>query len=195
MKEEQIVNSARTLFLKYGIKKVSMDEIAKNAGVTKKTVYSYFGSKADLINFFIKEELNNMKKIVEEYQNKNNNFLENVHQGLYKMLTYKEESFFINLLIKEQDSFNVKMLKDSLKNVDGEIKNFIKQILLQAKDDGYIEVKNIDITTFLIYKMYIALMFEWDEEFKKLNDKEIADNILHILKNGIIKKNNKKKGS
>lgn len=195
MKEEQIVNSARTLFLKYGIKKVSMDEIAKNAGVTKKTVYSYFGSKADLINFFIKEELNNMKKIVEEYQNKSNNFLENVHQGLYKMLTYKEESFFINLLIKEQDSFNVKMLKDSLKNVDGEIKNFIKQILLQAKDDGYIEVKNIDITTFLIYKMYIALMFEWDEEFKKLNDKEIADNILHILKNGIIKKNNKKKGS
>lgn len=195
MKEEQIVNSARTLFLKYGIKKVSMDEIAKNAGVTKKTVYSYFGSKADLINFFIKEELNNMKKIVEEYQNKSNNFLENVHQGLYKMLTYKEESFFINLLIKEQDSFNVKMLKDSLKNVDGEIKNFIKQILLQAKDDGYIEVKNIDITTFLIYKMYIALMFEWDEEFKKLNDKEIADNILHILKNGIITKNNKKKGS
>ena len=77
MKEEQIVNSARTLFLKYGIKKVSMDEIAKNAGVTKKTVYSYFGSKADLINFFIKEELNNMKKIVEEYQNKSNNFLEN----------------------------------------------------------------------------------------------------------------------
>lgn len=195
MKEEQIVNSARTLFLKYGIKKVSMDEIAKNAGVTKKTVYSYFGSKADLINFFIKEELNNMKKIVEEYQNKSNNFLENVHQGLYKMLTYKEESLFINLLIKEQDSFNVKMLKDSLKNVDGEIKNFIKQILLQAKDDGYIEVKNIDITTFLIYKMYIALMFEWDEEFKKLNDKEIADNILHILKNGIITKNNKKKGS
>lgn len=195
MKEEQIVNSARTLFLKYGIKKVSMDEIAKNAGVTKKTVYSYFGSKADLINFFIKEELNNMKKIVEEYQNKSNNFLENVHQGLYKMLTYKEESFFINLLIKEQDSFNVKMLKDSLKNVDGEIKNFIKQILLQAKDDGYIEVKNIDITTFLIYKMYIALMFEWDEEFKKLNDKEIADNILYILKNGIITKNNKKKGS
>lgn len=195
MKEEQIVNSARTLFLKYGIKKVSMDEIAKNAGVTKKTVYSYFGSKADLINFFIKEELNNMKKIVEEYQNKSNNFLENVHQGLYKMLTYKEESFFINLLIKEQDSFNVKILKDSLKNVDGEIKNFIKQILLQAKDDGYIEVKNIDITTFLIYKMYIALMFEWDEEFKKLNDKEIADNILHILKNGIITKNNKKKGS
>ncbi|MBR3162771.1 MAG: TetR/AcrR family transcriptional regulator [Clostridia bacterium] len=188
MKEEQIVSSARTLFLKYGIKKVSMDEIAKNAGVTKKTVYSYFGSKADLINFFIKEELNNMKKIVEEYQNNSNDFLEKVHQGLYKMLTYKKESFFINLIIKEQDSFNVKMLKESLKSVDGEIKNFIKQILLQAKNDGYIEVKNIDITTFLIYKMYIALMFEWDEEFKKLNDKEIADNILHILKNGIITK-------
>ena len=187
MKEEQIVSSARTLFLKYGIKKVSMDEIAKNAGVTKKTVYSYFGSKADLINFFIKEELNNVFP-VDKSKFCTNDFLEKVHQGLYKMLTYKKESFFINLIIKEQDSFNVKMLKESLKSVDGEIKNFIKQILLQAKNDGYIEVKNIDITTFLIYKMYIALMFEWDEEFKKLNDKEIADNILHILKNGIITK-------
>ena len=41
MKEELIVNSARELFKSYGIKKVSMNEIAKKAGVTKKTVYSY----------------------------------------------------------------------------------------------------------------------------------------------------------
>ena len=33
--------------------------------------------------------------------------------------------------------------------------------------------------------MYIALMFEWDEQYTKLNDKEIADNILQILKNGL----------
>ena len=182
MKETQIVNSARELFTKYGIKKVSMDEIAKNAGVTKKTVYSYFPSKADLINYFIKEELRNMKQIVEEYESKNQDFFDNVHQGLYKMLKYKKNSFFLNLLIKESESFDVKILKDSLNKVDKEMKDFIKQILTKAKEKGYIKVQNIDVTTFLIYKMYIALMFEWDEEYKELNDKEIADNILQILK-------------
>ena len=185
MKEEQIVNSARELFKKYGIKKVSMDEIAKNAGVTKKTVYSYFASKAELINFFIKEELNNMKKIVEEYEDDNNDFFENVHEGLYKILTYKKNSFFLNIIINDTESFDIKELRNSLKEVDNQIKKFIKEILQKAKDKGHIQVQNIDITTFLIYKMYFALIFEWDEELKKLSDKEIADNILHILRNGI----------
>ena len=185
LKEDQIVNSARELFKKYGIQKVSMDEIAKNAGVTKKTVYSYFGSKAELINYFIKEELTNMKKIVEKYENNNQDFFENVNQGLYEMLTYKEESFFLNLIEKDSEAFNVKILRDSIKNVDKEIKDYIKQILTKAKEKGYIEFKNIEVTTFLIYKMYFALMFEWNDEYKELNDKEIADNILQILRNGL----------
>ena len=185
MKEERIINSARELFIKYGIKKVSMNEIAKNAGVTKKTVYSYFVNKADLINYFIKDELNNMRHIVEEYADKNEDFFENVHQGLFRLLTYKKNSFFLNILINNTESFDVKILKDSLNKVDKEIKDFIKQILIKAKEKGCIEVQNIDITTFLIYKMYIALMFEWDEQYTKLNDKEIADNILQILKNGL----------
>ena len=69
--------------------------------------------------------------------------------------------------------------------VDGEIKRFIKGILEKAMKLGYIDVQNIEVTTFLIYKMYIALMFEWDEDSVKLNDKEIADNVLQILRYGL----------
>jgi len=36
--KDVIINSARNLFSKYGYKKVSMDEIANDANVTKKTV-------------------------------------------------------------------------------------------------------------------------------------------------------------
>ena len=39
MKNEQIIAAARRLFNRYGFKKVSMDEIAREAGVTKKTIY------------------------------------------------------------------------------------------------------------------------------------------------------------
>ena len=35
-KKEEVINAARDLFTKYGYKKVSMDEIAKEANVTKK---------------------------------------------------------------------------------------------------------------------------------------------------------------
>ena len=70
MKEEQILASAKSLFTKYGFKKVSMDEIASDAGVTKKTVYTYFSSKEELLKYCIKEELENMRKIIENVESK-----------------------------------------------------------------------------------------------------------------------------
>ena len=53
MKKEQIIAAARKLFTKYGYKKVSMDEIAREANVSKKTVYAYFKDKEELLKFFI----------------------------------------------------------------------------------------------------------------------------------------------
>ena len=39
-KKEIVIQTARELFTKYGYKKVSMDEIAKESNVTKKTIYT-----------------------------------------------------------------------------------------------------------------------------------------------------------
>ena len=49
MKQEQILKAAKELFTKYAFKKVSMDEIASVTGVTKKTVFSYFSRKEELL--------------------------------------------------------------------------------------------------------------------------------------------------
>ena len=71
MKQEQIIEAARRLFHQFGFKKVSMDEIAKEAGVTKRTIYMYFESKEELLKYFIQEEIKNMKDIVEGVESKN----------------------------------------------------------------------------------------------------------------------------
>ncbi|WP_350431398.1 TetR/AcrR family transcriptional regulator [Shewanella sp. H8] len=47
-KRAQILESAMELFGEQGFPNTSMDEVAKHAGVSKQTVYSYFGSKDDL---------------------------------------------------------------------------------------------------------------------------------------------------
>ena len=53
-KKETVINTARELFTKYGYKKASMDEIAKEANVTKKTIYSYFKDKDSMFSYFIR---------------------------------------------------------------------------------------------------------------------------------------------
>ncbi|MCQ6280274.1 TetR/AcrR family transcriptional regulator [Bacillus sp. EB600] len=46
--KEVILHTATFLFLQNGFQKVSVDEIAKEAGMTKATVYYYFETKAEL---------------------------------------------------------------------------------------------------------------------------------------------------
>ena len=85
-------------------------------------------------------------------------------------------------------SQKIEQLKENLKIIDKEIQDYIKKELKLAIEKNKIEVKNIDIMTFLIYKMYIALMIDWNEDYQQLDEKEIADNILNFLVNGLKRK-------
>ena len=47
-KAESVLSAAKRAFLSAGFGAVSMDTIAREAGVSKATVYAHFGSKEDL---------------------------------------------------------------------------------------------------------------------------------------------------
>ena len=192
MKEEQIINAARELFKNYGFKKVSMDEIARKAGVTKRTVYKYFASKQDLLKFFINEELINMKKIIEDTEKKNSDFFECVHECIFRLLQYKHKRKFLKVIFEEAEVLKDEKITKEISVIDEQIQKYIKEKLKYAVKEKYIDVENIDIAAFLIYKMYIALMFDWSETYKKLDDKVIADSILKFVLNGISRKEDDK---
>ena len=48
-KKEQLEITAKELFWKHGFKKVSIDEICKKANVSRKTFYTFYSNKNDLI--------------------------------------------------------------------------------------------------------------------------------------------------
>ncbi|HZH65063.1 MAG TPA: TetR/AcrR family transcriptional regulator [Flavisolibacter sp.] len=51
--KERILVRAHELFNKYGIRSVSMDDIAAQLGMSKKTLYQYFVDKEELVNAVI----------------------------------------------------------------------------------------------------------------------------------------------
>ena len=51
--QERIVVKAHDLFLKYGIRSVSMDEIATQLGISKKTIYQFYADKDALVDSVI----------------------------------------------------------------------------------------------------------------------------------------------
>ena len=187
MKEEQIIEVARELFHKFGFKKVSMDEIAREAGVTKKTIYHYFNSKEALLEYFIQEEIQNMKTIIEEVESKNMDFFDTVNEAICKLLKYRKEKDFLNVISREAEWLKDPILVKNLALIDTQIQNYIKSKLQKAKEKGFIEFTNLDVTAFLVYKMYIALIIEWSDKDKTMDEQMIANSISEVIKRGLRK--------
>ncbi len=52
---ERIRQKADELFMKYGIRSVSMDDIANSLGASKKTLYQYFSDKDELVDAVVEQ--------------------------------------------------------------------------------------------------------------------------------------------
>ncbi|MDB5191517.1 MAG: TetR/AcrR family transcriptional regulator, partial [Segetibacter sp.] len=55
--QERIIQKAQDLFLKYGIRSVTMDEIASQLGMSKKTLYQFVADKDELVDAVAKNHI------------------------------------------------------------------------------------------------------------------------------------------
>jgi AcrR family transcriptional regulator len=55
--KERILTKATDLFLRYGIRTITMDEIAAQLGISKKTIYQFFTDKDDMVSAVIDQEI------------------------------------------------------------------------------------------------------------------------------------------
>jgi len=65
-KREKILNSAKQMFGRYGIRKTNLNEIARMARVAKATIYNYFGSKEQVYIEVLNEEVNDLMTKISE---------------------------------------------------------------------------------------------------------------------------------
>ena len=56
-KEKDIIRKVAQLYKKYGVKSITMDDVAHELGISKKTLYEYFSDKLHLVNAVIEQEI------------------------------------------------------------------------------------------------------------------------------------------
>jgi len=64
--EELILSKAKELFFNYGLKSVSMDDLASHAGVSKKTVYQFFSDKKEIVEKIVNEMTREHSRLINE---------------------------------------------------------------------------------------------------------------------------------
>lgn len=152
--KESIAQFAGAQFIQYGIKSVSMDDIAKKLGISKKTIYLSFENKKDLVRVFISQFVEIEKKDIEAMVNQAENAIEkliDIHNYSLDMLKKLSKSFMYDLFKYYRSEWELVENLHKKYMVDLFIKN-----LIQGKKEGlYTDQLNEE----LIAKLFIQSSF------------------------------------
>jgi TetR/AcrR family transcriptional regulator, cholesterol catabolism regulator len=89
----KILDKVRELYTRYGIKSITMDEVAAELGMSKKTLYQHVTDKEDLVSKFIDNEIEIRQRQICECFKAGYNAIEELF----------EISLFMNKLMREQN--------------------------------------------------------------------------------------------
>ena len=87
-KKTRIVQAADQLFKKFGIKKVTVEEICQEAGASKMTFYKYFANKIELVKYLWQQMTDDSIQKLDELDRRDIPFTEKIKI----MLKMKEEA-------------------------------------------------------------------------------------------------------
>jgi AcrR family transcriptional regulator len=84
-KNLHILEKVKRLYYRYGIKSVTMDDVAKHLCISKKTLYEYFTDKEDLVRNIVLLDHSNRNKYFQEIKNRDLNAIEELFE-IYRMI-------------------------------------------------------------------------------------------------------------
>jgi AcrR family transcriptional regulator len=169
--KDQILIKATDMFLTLGFKSVTMDEIATEMGISKKTIYKYFSNKELLIEestqLVHKEVIETIEKIVA----KNFNAIEEnfqIRRMFKEMFKYSETSPVYELKRHYPEIYQ-KVVGYQIEICEGCFRNNI----LKGISEGLYR-ENIDVENYV--KFYYTLIFSISENTALERD---ANNLEH----------------
>jgi TetR/AcrR family transcriptional regulator, cholesterol catabolism regulator len=88
--KERILSKATDLFMRYGIRSITMDEIAAQLGISKKTIYQFFTDKDDMVAAVIDHEIGSNEMECMQFRDQSENAVHHVFlamENLEEMLS------------------------------------------------------------------------------------------------------------
>ncbi len=152
MNEElkSLIEQVRSLFTKYGIKSMTMDDIARELGMSKKTLYQHVKNKDELVEYVLNDIMNEYNEHFDTILSKKFNaieFLIQVNKLVHHMIKNKNLSFEFDLKKYHPEIFR-SMRKQ---NTDKMFAMVLKNIKQGKKEELYRKNLNAE----LIAKHYV----------------------------------------
>lgn len=183
--EQLILKKATELFLKFGFKSVTMDDIANEIGISKKTIYINYENKTELVEACVNYLFEEIIKIIRSIQQQNLNPIEQTYT-IFKTVS--------DLLKDENESIEYQLRKyfPEIHQKNNSTRNSLliethTAILEKGVNDGIFR-DTIDIN--FLSKYFLTLMIyiksAQDTELGEFNTKYASTQFIELYFRGIV---------
>ncbi|APJ10355.1 TetR/AcrR family transcriptional regulator [Bacillus safensis] len=182
-RRQMILDGATKAFTQFGYKATTMDLVAKLANVGKGTIYTFFKNKEELFDEIFTSLLMEMRKIADEAMDEEKSFSENLHLALFAILEFRKNHQLTIKIFQENAELGTSAVKEMIEKMEQMIIRYIKTKVKEAIDKGDIKPCDPELTAFVMVKLYIALIFDWEKRYEPLTKEEVAESLeLYVLK-------------
>lgn len=190
MAEDQqctIIKTAGEMFFRLGIRSVSIDDICRELGMSKKTFYVYFPSKDELVAQLLHSnvvyisgkmeeflQMKDFRKLVERFlkhQEAEKNDVRRVPQLVYDLKKYYPRQF----AVFQQECFQTQ-------------KAYIKAYLEQGRQEGLVRANlNVELAATLFAKIHSNAVRDFDEiEGGGINMHQLGHTAMDVFVRGVL---------
>lgn len=182
--KDKILEIASEKIQIYGLKKFTIDEIALELKISKKTIYKYFSSKEEIIDCFFSTVIESDKEnVLEQLENKNS-----VADKL-NLLIYSYYKFKLPVNVVDESH---KFYPKQWEKIE-ELKRFKLDIFYKVLKEGVSDGQIKEEVDFLILSKMLDNICDTFLDYKFLSDnkmtfKEAINEVVKIILYGIIKR-------
>jgi len=162
---DRLIKSGRESFGRYGIKKTSVEDLARNAGISKGAFYQFFPSKEDLyfavIRHYETGQHQAMYELITTESDNDRELLKTIMKGILKQV--ETDPFIRRLLAKEEfeylwQKFTPGQLEDAMEaDVD-----FATQLVEVWRKKGKLKVDNPQLISGVFRAIFFLFLHKED---------------------------------
>ena len=183
-KEKEILLQAADLFSKYGIKSMTMDDISRQLGISKKTLYQYVDNKKDLVKKSIQLHINDEQCCMEDVLNAKGNAIDELMM-MTKMVGSQMKEMHPSVIF-DLKKYHIEAYKCLTNHRDDFIYTNIKRNIEDGMKSGlYRSNINSEIITRLYLSMVNVIMDPESSALEKHSNTEVYIEMIRYHVRGI----------
>ena len=180
-----MLKAATSIFAKEDFHKVTMEEVAKKAGVGKGTIYRYYKNKEDLYFSIISRGLETLYRYISRLVSREKDTLSKLRRVIFCALRFFElNKSFVKVFLQEEVKFKTMGYEECKENLSKSI-DLVEELILKGQEEGVLKEINVSQAASLLIGMAKELFLREIEAPSKLGLSKNVELISEIFFFGV----------